>query len=101
LSDPGIKEAEERLAASTTGELTLKSDLAKAQARSDNRNRELIVLCVIGTYTFVVIISALYLVLCGGTEAFQNLAELLKVSVIPIVTLVIGYYFGSKSERQQ
>lgn len=99
MSDPSIKEAEEGLVVSTTGEQTLKNDLAKLQARSDSKNRELIVLCVIGTYAFVVCTTSTYLIF-SSPSSFQSLAELLKVAVVPIVTLVIGYYFGSKSERQ-
>jgi hypothetical protein len=35
----------------------------------------------------------------GDADAFSKLSDLLKVGVLPVVTLVIGYYFGTvKSE---
>jgi hypothetical protein len=41
----------------------------------------------------------LYLFRSGGDDTFGNMAEIIKIAVVPVVTLVIGYYFGStKSE---
>jgi hypothetical protein len=32
----------------------------------------------------------------GQEDAFDNIFEVVKVAVIPIVTLVIGYYFAAE-----
>jgi Kef-type K+ transport system membrane component KefB len=80
--------------------LEVEDEIAAAASASTNRNRDLIVACVIGAYTFAVVASVLYLIIAGAIShepnTFQNIAELLKIGVVPIVTLVIGYYFASK-----
>jgi hypothetical protein len=41
----------------------------------------------------------LYLIvrsISGSEDAFDNIFEVVKVAVIPIVTLVIGYYFAAE-----
>jgi hypothetical protein len=37
-------------------------------------------------------------IFCQDINAASGLSDLIKVAVLPVVTLVIGYYFGSKSE---
>jgi hypothetical protein len=34
---------------------------------------------------------------CTGENTFDDMAEVIKIALIPIVTLVVGYYFSSKS----
>jgi L-asparagine transporter-like permease len=35
----------------------------------------------------------------GDDHAFSSLFDLLKVAVLPVVTLVIGYYFGTEKSE--
>ena len=75
-------------------------EIAAGKAKSDTRNRDLIVMCVILAYVSSIIVIMVYLLLVGwppNANSFQNMSEILKIGVIPIVTLVIGHYFGSKS----
>ena len=70
------------------------------KTKSDTRNRDLIVKCVIGAYAVSIGAIMLYLLLVGfppNANSFASMSEVLKIGVIPIVTLVIGHYFGSKS----
>ncbi len=55
---------------------------------------------VIVVYALLVLATAIYLIQWAQDKddsKFKDLSELLKVGVLPIVTLVIGYYFGTKS----
>ena len=64
------------------------------------RERKLLVHFVGWLYVLSVGIIILYLIVrssIGGQEdAFDNIFEVVKVAVIPIVTLVIGYYFAAE-----
>jgi hypothetical protein len=83
-------------------------DLAQFQAevnaattRSDNWNRHYIVACVVGVYVFAVVAAIIYLFWIGLRDTqntFADMAEVLKIGIVPIVTLVIGYYFSSKRD---
>jgi sorbitol-specific phosphotransferase system component IIBC len=102
LSDEGIEQRQRASGAVTQLLKQLSSAVNSAQAVFDHKNRQVIVYCVIGIYVFVVGITALYLVICAtdiNGSVFAGLSELLKVGVIPIVTLVIGYYFGAKTHK--
>lgn len=37
--------------------------------------------------------------LTGSVGVFDDMIEIIKVGFLPIVTLVIGFYFGTKSEQ--
>jgi hypothetical protein len=68
-----------------------------------HRDRSFIVHVVVWLYVGATGSLILFLFLRGlfssDANAFSNLSDLLKVAVLPVVTLVIGYYFGtSKSE---
>ena len=69
--------------------------------RSLLRERSRIGFLVVCLYCFIVSATALLLIYRGvaaspgGAGAFGDLAELIKVAVVPVVTLVIGFYFGS------
>jgi hypothetical protein len=83
--------------------LTQKRVLRTLTALHHHRNRSLIVDIVMWLYAGSVSFTVIYLLYkgfwCGEDKAFSNLFDLLKVAVLPVVTLVIGYYFGtSKSE---
>jgi hypothetical protein len=53
-------------------------------------------------YCCVVAAAVLYLLFRGiwwGENVFDDISDLIKTAIVPIVTLVIGYYFGvAKSE---
>ena len=75
--------------------------LRAASKQRQNKDRSFIVYAVVGLYTFAVTVSIIYLIIYGlyaGKEIFPSLAEIIKVAILPILTLVIGYYFGTKSE---
>jgi hypothetical protein len=64
-----------------------------------HRDRSFIVRSVLWLY--ICAIAALFLLfICralfwSDSAAFANLLDLLKVAVLPLATLVVGYYFGS------
>ena len=61
--------------------------------------RKFLVYLVGGLYAFSVAAIILYLFfrsICAPEDAFDNIFEVVKVAVIPIVTLVIGYYFAAE-----
>jgi hypothetical protein len=62
------------------------------------KDRSYIARLIICLYCAVVVTIALYLCyrgVFGNENVAGDLAELLKIGVLPIVTLVIGFYFGS------
>jgi hypothetical protein len=83
----------------TSAGKTAVSDVNKWRHQLD---RSFIVRAVVWLY--VVVIGALMIFFAvkgasGDDNATSYLLDLLKVGVLPVVTLVIGYYFGSaKSE---
>jgi hypothetical protein len=53
-------------------------------------------------WAYVVIVVGLVAMLAmwsfvAGDNQLANMVEVVKIAVVPIVTLVIGYYFGSTS----
>lgn len=83
-----------------------RADLERTKQVYDDRrksqDRSIIVAVVIGVYALVVLGCVGFLIYDGianHSNAFANISEVLKIGVVPVVTLVIGYYFGSaKSE---
>ncbi len=64
-------------------------------------DRSFIVFAVVCLYVGVIGLSVLFLLyrgICCGESVFANLLEVVKISILPVLTLVIGYYFGAKSE---
>ena len=58
----------------------------------------LIVRWVVRLYAFSVAVSIGYLIyrgIWGKEDTITSISEIIKIAVIPILTLVIGYYFGS------
>ena len=102
MSSPDFQSREAKFQKLAELERTLQVDADTATSRFDNLNRQLIVVCVMLVYTGVVVLTALYLVIYGASQnksAFADLSELVKIAILPIVTLVIGYYFGSKTQN--
>jgi hypothetical protein len=72
-----------------------------AAAQRHSRDRSFIVYGVVSLYVGSVALVLLCLVIRGfwdGDAAHANAAELIKVAVLPVLTLVIGYYFASKTQ---
>jgi nitrate reductase NapE component len=80
-----------------------KNKLADVQVEGErrrNRDRSFIVIRF-GLYAIAIGLSVLYLVIrgaCCGADVFNSLMEIVKVGILPILTLVIGYYFGTKDQ---
>ena len=63
-----------------------------------NKDRSTIAKGIIVLYATVILAIVLYLLVYGiscNKNLFDDLIELVKISVLPVVTLVIGFYFGS------
>jgi hypothetical protein len=68
---------------------------ANARAMSTS---SLIVRWVVRLYAFAVAVTLGYLIFRGiwlKEDTIMNISEIIKIAIIPILTLVIGYYFGS------
>lgn len=89
---------------------------AKAEALSDaisNRREETrnwVTIAIIGVYALSVlgiVITGLLIVIgiigCQGQkdhfDLLKNIVEFLNVLVLPIVTLVLGFYFGTEQKK--
>jgi uncharacterized membrane protein len=62
----------------------------------------LIVKWVMAIYAFAIFGCVLYLGYRGiyfNEDVFDNVAEIIKVAVVPVVTFVIGYYFACERDR--
>jgi hypothetical protein len=67
------------------------------------QDRSKIVLIVFLVYLGVISAIIFYLLYRGyfcQEMVFDSFTEVMKIAVIPIVTLVIGYYFGSEKAEQ-
>jgi hypothetical protein len=56
---------------------------------------------IVRSYIGFVCVSGLFIILGGTwatTDRINDLMEIMKTSFLPVVTFVIGHYFGSKSE---
>jgi hypothetical protein len=79
------------------------SELIKDAAKqfagiSAAKDRTAIVKYTMLLYCLAVGLSILYLFvkgICCGQDNSNDISEIIKTAVLPIVTLVIGYYFGS------
>ena len=72
-----------------------------AAAQRQDRDRSFIVYSVVSLYVISVGLMVLYLFYRGvwhGEAVFSDLAEIVKVAIMPVLTLVIGYYFGTKTQ---
>jgi hypothetical protein len=69
--------------------------VANARAMSTS---SLIVRWVVRLYAIAIAVTILYLIIRGiwfKEDTITNISEIIKIGIIPILTLVIGYYFGS------
>jgi polyphosphate kinase len=79
----------------------LKTDATEAGKEAYDRlrakDRSAIALIIAFLYAGVISVSIIFLVVrgwCCNVDTFDDISELIKIAVIPIVTLVMGYYFA-------
>jgi hypothetical protein len=88
----------DQIGTAKTGEKSLDQAMKHWTERKQRKDRSFIVVCVVGLYVFSIVVAILYLIgraLWCGEDHFRDVSELIKVAVIPVLTLVIGYYFGT------
>ena len=77
---------------------TLSQTLKIWKERKHSEDRSFIVKSVVWLYVISVCLALLYLfagVIWLGQDRFQDISEVIKIAVLPILTLVVGYYFGT------
>ena len=109
MPDDEISRVEAAIRRVEASEPTLESATNASIRLRTGQDRSRIVGFVFWAYVgFIAAITVdlLYHGLWRGENVFTDFSEILKIAVVPIVTLVIGYYFGaekaeqSKSDRQ-
>lgn len=100
MPDPfDINQAEALLKTADQSQQKLTDTVDASNKARLGRDRSHIVLCVMGLYVFSLGCAVLYMLWRGFTHhdetTVTNLSELIKIAILPIVTLVIGYYFGT------
>ena len=96
--DDEVQQIQNQIAQAKTGEVGLDQALRVFGERRHAEDRSFIVKWVVGLYVGSVAVAILYLLVrgaCFGEDHFQDISELIKIAVIPVLTLVIGYYFGT------
>ena len=82
-----------------TGVQTLEKTLRALGEHRRTVDRSFIVKCAVYLYMFSIGLSMLYLIglgLLNSEDRADDVSELVKVGVVPVLTLVIGYYFGTE-----
>jgi len=98
MTDP-YSDAEEEV----KGALDSVSHYESARGAAEHRrssDRSLIVTIVVCLYAGAVGLAVVYLFVHGifwGEAEFSSMMEIVKVAILPVLTLVIGYYFGTKA----
>src|SRR5262245_16451736 len=95
--EPGADEVAAEISQGRQSEQTLRAALASAEARRTAATRSYVTRAVIGGYILALFATIGYLIsrgTCCGEDVISPLTEILKTNFLPIVTLVIGYYFG-------
>ncbi len=103
MPESEIDRVEQLIGRAAVSESTLEAIQARNRLRL-GQDRSKIVIVVFIVYCGVIAATIAYLLYRGiyfNEPVFESFTEVLKIAVIPIVTLVIGYYFGTeKTERQ-
>lgn len=97
MADSDIKEVEQLMGLSEKSQQSLVDAANAHNSIKSDKDRSLIVQCVVITYTVVICLCALnfaYKSWWCGEAAFNDFFEVIKVAVMPVLTLVIGYYFA-------
>jgi membrane-anchored glycerophosphoryl diester phosphodiesterase (GDPDase) len=72
--------------------------ITKLGAWRHSKDRSFIVRWIVYLYCSSIAACLVYLIIKGiyrNEDVFTSISEVIKVAVVPIVTLVIGYYFGT------
>jgi NhaP-type Na+/H+ or K+/H+ antiporter len=99
-SDP-FHDAEEALRQAERGPGQVQGAIDIASARERFRVRGAVSLLIVRAYVVGVGLLILYLMIRGlteGVDVYESISEVLKVLALPVVTFVIGHYFGSASK---
>ena len=94
-----IEEINNLLKKAAAGEEKLDSKIGAIGKYRQDKDRSFIVQCVVTIYTLSIVAAILYLIYRGtyfAEDVSSGISEIIKVSILPILTLVIGYYFGTK-----
>lgn len=97
MTDEDIRSVESLFDA-TAPKLGVFEQVRKAFESSVVRDRSAIAKRIVWLYVSVIGATAAYLISFGlikQLNEFGNLSELVKIAVLPVITLVLGYYFGS------
>jgi hypothetical protein len=93
-----IEQAEAELAQTPASQEQLDAAVLHDQ-HARTKDRTFIVRWIVGVYVGSLIVAGFYLSLRTFIDheyRFKDIWELIKVGVIPILTLVVGYYFGAE-----
>jgi hypothetical protein len=103
LSESEIDKVERAIGRAAASESTFDQAIQAHNSLRVGQDRSNIVLIVFLIYSGVIAATITYLLYRGiffKEPVFDSFTEVMKIAVIPIVTLVIGYYFGTeKIER--
>ena len=97
-----FQEIDKLLNKAAAGEEKLDSKIGAIGKYRQDKDRSLIVQYIVRIYTIAIAASILYLIYRGiyfAQDVSSNISEIVKVSILPILTLVIGYYFGTKKNE--
>jgi surface polysaccharide O-acyltransferase-like enzyme len=94
--EDGIRRAEELTASAAGGS----SDALLVQERSAARSHATRVIVIV--YALVMVATALFIIASGFLagdfkEAIAELLDFIKTALIPVVTFVVGHYFGASN----
>jgi len=98
-----VEQAEREITEAGASGERFDQELQRMRERSRISDRSFIVKCVVSLYVLSVGGVILFLTIRGANSSevvFPGISELIKIAIIPIVTLVIGYYFGTAREGQ-
>lgn len=99
--DP-FTEVEQAIAQAETGSVALTGALQAGHARERARTRAHVTKVVIWSYVLALGAVVAYLIgdsLASAKDRFPDIIELVKVAALPIVSFVVGHYFGSAADQ--
>lgn len=102
MPDSEIDSVEARIGQAVAKEPTLDDAIKARNSLRVGQDRSAIVVIVFAVYSGVIAAAVLFLLYRGyffQDKVFDNFTEIIKIAVLPIVTLVIGYYFGTEKDK--
>jgi hypothetical protein len=93
-----FEETQAQIGAVTPSRDALERAMAAARAHQRTRDRAFIAKWIVSLYVASVAASIAYLIyrgVVGNEDSSDGISEIIKVAVVPILTLVMGYYFGT------